>query len=218
VSQSCASVLQRECFPWASIGVIPNAIQAKPAAALPTSVQPEWRHASMVIGFIGEIHPRKGLDVLLASLARLPHGFNLVLIGNGSENYTRHLKGIVHDMELTEHVFFLGFRENGSELLQHCDVVVLPSIAYESFGMVLLEAMYWKKPVICSDFGGMKEVVVHEQTGLIVPAGNADELGRALKYLFDNPETGVQWGHNGYRRLKKHYDIEMLAKRYCRLS
>lgn len=218
VSNSCAAILQQECFPWATVGVIPNAIRTRQSKSRSANKPPVWRHAPHVIGFIGELHPRKGLDVLMASLAGLPNTFNLVLVGNGSEAYTHHLKKLTRQMGLTAQVFFLGFREDAAEIIQYFDMVVLPSVAYESFGMVLLEAMYWRKPVICSDFGGMKEVVPHKRTGLVVPAGDADALSRAIQYLLDHPATAVRWGQAGYERLKKHYDINALANTYCRLS
>lgn len=218
VSNACASKIQRDCFPWSTVNVLPNAIQTPPAPSTAVSAPPPWRGADTVIGFVGELHPRKGLDVLFTALRRSAREFNLILIGNGEKAYTDALEARADNMRRPGHVFFLGFLENALEMIRHFDIVVLPSIAYESFGMVILEAMYWGKPVICSDLGGMKEVVRHEQTGLVVPAGDPDALQQAVEYLIDHPEARSRLGRSGYQRLIERYDIEALSKRYHALS
>lgn len=168
--------------------------------------------------FLGELHPRKGLDVLFDALSDFETEFNFVLYGSGTEEYTNHLEQKAKQFGYFDQTYFEGFQLEAPQMIQYSDVLVLPSIAYESFGMVLLEAMYWKKPVICSDFGGMKEVVQHKYTGLIVPAGDTHTLREAIQYILSHPEIAKQWGENGNERLKKLFDIRLIASQYQQLS
>ncbi len=219
VSRSCADALREERFPWTTFGVIPNGISTDPS---PKKMSHQkilsWKTNVPVIAFSGELHPRKGLDVLVESLAKLQGEFNVILYGNGEENYTDHLKQKVDRLGLTPCIRFEGYCEDAADKLRDCDLLVLPSVAYESFGMVLLEAMYWQKAVICSDIGGMKEIVQHEKTGLVVPAGDVEALREALQYMLDHPDKSKQWGINGYEHLKKCFDIRRTVEIYHQLS
>ena len=101
--------------------------------------------------------------------------------------------------------------------MQKIDLLVVPSVACESFGMVILEAMKYKKPVICSDFGGMKEVVENGKTGLVVPAGDILSLAKAIKKLLADADMRRQMGEAGYLRLNKLFTSEKMTAQYYEL-
>ena len=94
------------------------------------------------------------------------------------------------------------------------DVLVVPSIAFESFGMVILEAMKCKTPVICSDFGGMKEVVEDGVSGLVVTAGDDLSLANAITRMLSDAELRLKMGEAGYRRLNEFFTSEKMAAQY----
>lgn len=150
------------------------------------------------IGFVGELHPRKGVHIIFEALLHVKTKCNFLLVGNGASEYTDILKKMAKNSE--HPTFFLGYREDVSNLYSLMDVLVLPSVAFESFGMVILEAMSHGVPVICSDFSGMKEVVVNEETGLIVSAGNSIELSIAINRLLENSVIRKNMGINGLKR------------------
>ena len=218
VSKTCAESLEQQRFFNISIGVIYNGIEVDHTRNdLMTPSIPHWKTDVPSIIFVGEIHLRKGLNVLFDAIAGLNCKVNLVLYGGGDEAYLTQLRQKANKLGISEQVGFEGYHKDAAQMIQYCDLLVLPAVAYESFGMVLLEAMYWKKPVICSDHGGMKEIVIHKQTGLIVPAGDAGALRDAIQYILDNPTHAKQWGINGHRRLKEHFDIKLAVERYHQL-
>jgi len=219
VSRSCAKVLQEQRFGNTAVEVITNGFRVESLEdTRKINISPSWRTKKTVIFFVGDLLRSKGLDVLFDALIGLNEAFTLVLYGSGSEEFTNHLKQRAGHLKHNQQVYFEGYHPNASYMIKYCDLLVFPPIAEESFGMVLLEAMYWKKPVICSDFGGMKDIVQHEHTGLVVQAGNAEALQEAISYIINNPDLAKQWGVNGYERLKNRFDIRHVAEKYYRLS
>lgn len=219
VSMACAEYLEQRRFFDIPIEVIYNGIEVNHAMNnLTSSINLHWNTNVPSIIFIGEIHSRKGLNVLFDAIAGLNPKVNMILYGGGDKDYLEHLRQKADKLGIAEQVFFEGYYSYAAQMIQFCDLLVLPAVAYESFGMVLLEAMYWKKPVICSDYGGMKEIVIHKQTGLIVPTGDADALRDAIQYILDNPTHAKQWGINGYKRLKEHFDIKLAVAKYHQLT
>ena len=80
--------------------------------------------------------------------------------------------------------------------------------------MVILEAMKFRKPVICSDVGGMKEVVEDGVTGLVVPACDEPALAQAITKLLENPDMRSKMGEAGYHRLNDLFTSEVMAAQY----
>jgi glycosyltransferase involved in cell wall biosynthesis len=92
------------------------------------------------------------------------------------------------------------------------DLVVMPSLR-ESFGIVALEAMAMKVPVIASRIGGLAEIVVNEKTGFLVPPGDADALAEAIRTLTENPEMRRNMGEAGRQRVAEVFSIESTIRR-----
>ena len=134
--------------------------------------------------------------------------------------------GLVRHQELAElnvelcvesrHFALPAVRRSGlvDAFMQKIDILVVPSIAYESFGMVILEAMKHKKAVICSDFGGMKEVVETGVTGLVVPAGDDLALANAISILLSDGDLRYRMGSAGYERFNELFTSEKMAFQY----
>lgn len=199
------------------LDVIYNGIPAKdPAsAAVERKCPPAWNKEYPAVGFVGELHPRKGVHVLMEAFKGIDFPAELVLIGNGDQGYTETLKSMASDSKYPVH--FLGFRNDVSALYAHIDILVLPSLDFESFGMVIVEAMRASVPVICSDFGGMKEVVQDGETGMVVPAGSVQALTNALNRLLEDPDWREILGRNGFARLRSHFSVERMVKGYFAL-
>jgi glycogen synthase len=123
------------------------------------------------------------------------------------------LLNIVREMGLEHKVLFQGFMDEKSLLrLQKCaDVSVVPSL-FEPFGIVALEAMAAKSPVIVSDTGGMSEIVEHDVTGVKVYPNNPDSLAWGInKVLLDDKFR--QWiRENAYRVVQEKYGWDKIAQ------
>jgi len=175
----------------------------------------EWTPSGVTVGFVGAIYPYKGLHVLLDAFRLVEVPCELALLGPADRRYLRFLQ--LQAEVCANKVSFLGFHEDVEAFMQRIDVLVVPSIALESFSMVILEAMKHRKPVICSSFGGMKEVVEDGVTGLVVPAGDKAALADAMKTVLADRNMRVAMGEAGYHRLKKLFTAERMAAQYEQL-
>jgi len=154
-----------------------------PAAALREEVRRAWGAASqdLVLCTAAVLEPRKGHDVLLRAVAqlwrdRLP--VRWVIAGDGTLRAP--LQAQVHAAGLTECVRFTGFSTDVPRLLAGADVFVLPS-RHEGLGIAAIEAMAAQLPVVASRVGGLPEIVVDGETGLLVPVGDVGALAAAIQ-------------------------------------
>jgi glycosyltransferase involved in cell wall biosynthesis len=144
------------------------------------------------LGYIGQIAPHKGIDVLLRALKRyskLHPGSVLKIYGDLSRvpNYVQRLKRLVEERKTVE---FCGSfaNERVYEILRDIDVLVVPSLWYENSPNVILEAFASGTPVIASNLGGMTELVENGVNGLLFRRGDDKDLYRQLRKLIDEPE------------------------------
>ena len=171
--------------------------------------------------FVGRLEPRKGVDVLLACapdlLAR--HGdLEITIAGDDSvptldgSTMREHFERTA-PVEVASRVRFLGPVDDDAllSLYARCAVVVVPS-RYESFGLMLLEAMMFAKPVVAADVGGMREIVVEGETGYLVPAGDPAALRAALEALLADPGLRDRLGAAGRRRYEEQYSQEQMVR------
>jgi glycosyltransferase involved in cell wall biosynthesis len=149
---------------------------------------------------VGRLIPVKGHLVLLRALAqaraRVP-GLVLELAGQGPLEPA--LKSYVRELGLSDAVRFLGFVSPVQTAIENAAIVVVPSLG-EGFGMVALEAMERSRPVIASAVGGLPEIVVDGETGLVVPPGDAEALAEAMVALASDLRRAAAMGEAGRRR------------------
>ncbi len=215
VSKACASVHEKTRHFGVQIKHIYNGLSIRQNIERASdSERPEWWGDRPVIMFLGSLQPRKGLHILIRAMAQMKIDATLVVYGSGDEEYTRFLKEQAADLSIGDRVRFQGYDENAAFKLHYADVLVLPSIQYESFGMVILEAMLRRKPVVCSDYGGMKEVVQDGVTGIVTPAGHPKSIADALDKILGNKEQAHKMGEAGYHRLLEKFDIAQTVRAY----
>ncbi|MFQ5647675.1 MAG: glycosyltransferase family 4 protein [Candidatus Aenigmatarchaeota archaeon] len=202
---------------------IHNGISTKKKEDLPPSKR--YQHLGIskrgkVIGFIGVLEERKGLLYLAKALPYVLKKFpntKLIIIGKGDEEYLAKLKGLCESLGIEKNVIFTGHVPNALQFMECFNVLVLPSIKYESFGLVILEAMLYKKPVIVTSSGGMKEVVIDKKTGFIINPRDDKALADKISYMFANPDVSKKMGKAGYQRLINKFTIETMVNKYYEL-
>lgn len=176
------------------------------------------RQCQPVIGFAGQIIPRKGLDVLIHSLPlvlqRVP-GALLKVVGcapPGEEEYEQECRALVQSLNLESHVEFIGYSRHIAQWMKRFDVFVLPTRA-EAFGIVNIEAMAAGCPVVATDVGGIPEIITGPDVGTIVPV---DEVGAVaagiVRYLTDR-DLANRVGANARARVKAHFGVETMLQR-----
>lgn len=146
--------------------------------------------AAPLIGSFSRLARWKGQHVILEALVRLPET-HLVLVGAplfGEESYAEELQQRVQALGLADRVHFLGFRKDIATLMAGVDVVIHSSTSPEPFGRVIVEAMLVGRPVIASAAGGVRELIAHNENGLLTEPGDARGLSDIIEWLQRNPQ------------------------------
>lgn len=168
----------------------------------------------LVIALIGRINSWKGQSILLESfveLSKIHTNIKLVFIGSAPPNQDHLIKYLnkqIDDFKIDKKVTIIPFQENIADFWQSIDIAVVPSIEPEPFGLVAVEAMLAKKPVVASNHGGLSEIVVDNKTGFLIQPKNINELVDALKKLIVDDEIRKSLGENGYERALKEFSVK----------
>ena len=197
------------------VDVIPYTIALPPAAP-----NAQHTHEPRVL-FVGRLVERKGVDVLLravSSLADLPM-LQVVIVGDGPER--PRLTAIARELGLQDRVEFVGRASDERLRAEYASasMFVLPAIVdargdTEGLGVVLLEAMNSRIPVIASDAGGIVDIVEHDTTGLLVPPGDAGALAAAIRTLATDQARAQELGEAGHRRLGERFSWDSIVDRW----
>lgn len=216
VSDALKQVLEEEVFDR-KLKRVYNGLPIDPTIDQPRNVDKLlWKpKEKKVVGFIGSLTPPKAPHTLVEAFRFVTSKSELALLGPGDPIYIKYLKDI--SSEYKNPVSFLGFHNNVNQFLEQVDLLVVPSSHFESFGMVILESMRMKKPVVCTDFGGMKEVVVNGETGFVVPSKNIKAMGMAIDRLLRNPNLGKKMGLAGYNHFVKKFTSSKMNSEYEKL-
>ena len=170
--------------PGRTIGVMFDRTSARTALAEYT---PELSAANSRkytwIGTVAELHPVKQLDILINSLLHVSSDtrpLRCLIIGEGNERQA--LEACIRAHGLESQVFLLGHVPDAARFLHALDIFVLPSRS-EAYGYAVHEAGLARLPVVASDVGGIRDIITHKQTGLLVPSGDATALALALQQI-----------------------------------
>jgi glycosyltransferase involved in cell wall biosynthesis len=210
--------------------LVERAVAISPAVAIPSAVDPAalvaavGREQTRSLGGVAADTPlllclaalfhRKGLDVLLDALARLPETTpraQLWIAGDGPERAA--LERRAEDLGLADRVRFLGPRSDAADLLAACDLFVLPS-RLEGLGVAALEAMAAARPVVASRVGGLAEAVVEGRTGLLVPPDDPAALCAALGRVLEDEALRARLGAAGPGRVAEGFLAEQMVSAY----
>ena len=168
-----------------------------------------------VLGMVSRLSAHKDHTTLLKSLAAInresQRPAKLLLVGGGE--LEDDLKELAASLGVAEQTIFLGDRRDVPELLAAMDIFVL-STTTEGVSLTLLEAMAAGLPVVASQVGGTPEVVVPDQTGLLVPAGDEAALTRALADLLGDPARAVRMGQKGLKRVEDQFSLKAMTQSY----
>ena len=172
-----------------------------------------WPTEAPTIVFVGRHEERKGLGVLIAALAHMPRHVRVWVAGDGPE--TRRLQA---EAAGDPRVQWLGrlSEEEKARRMRGADVMCAPSLHGESFGMVLLEGMAARTPIVASDLPGYRNVARHGREALLVPPGDPVALGRALTRVLHEPATAAALVAGGEVRADS-FAMDRLGERYVEL-
>lgn len=186
-----------------------------PGARETTDAERLWGRTGLRVLSIGRLTYYKGHDILIQAMGMLPDA-RAIIVGTGDQ--ASRLNALIRKYGLQDKVTLWGDATPAAlaALLASCDVFCLPSIERtEAFGLVLLEAMHFAKPLVVSDIPGSGTgwVVRQGGNGLLTNPGDASSVASALRQLGENPARRVALGRQGQEALETSFGIDAIAER-----
>jgi N-acetyl-alpha-D-glucosaminyl L-malate synthase BshA len=213
VSQWLADETQREFQLDKPVHTIYNFIDGAKFTTTPTSRCHLAQGEEKIIMHISNFRPVKRVtDVVRAFKKMLDHvNARLVLVGEGPEKLSA--AGVAKQLGIADRVKYLGNFENIESLLPCADLIFQPS-EHESFGLVPLEAMACKVPVLATASGGITEVVVHGETGYLTEVGDIEAMARYGVEILSNPEKAAAMGRAGREHAIATFSQDKIVPQY----
>lgn len=168
----------------------------------------------IIIALVGRINSWKGQQLLLSAfnaLSKTNQNSKLVYLGSAPPNqeiFEIDLKNKIKEFGLQERVVIIPFQNEITKFWNSIDIAVVPSTEPEPFGMVVIEAMLAKKPVVASNHGGPTEIVVDNSTGYLFEPNNHESLAEALEKLIHDKQQRTTFGENGYERVLEKFSLK----------
>ena len=163
---------------------------------------------------------RKGHGYLLQAFQTVVKDFNdvqLQIYGHGLPHEKKQVSDEVIRLHLEESVVLGGFTPQTDSLLAGASVLVVPSQAYESFGLTIVEAMAFGIPVVTTDVGGMPEVLGDSKAGYVCSKDNSMEFADAIKKILGDPTLASELGRNGRLAFERRFMAPVMAQQYAQL-
>lgn len=161
----------------------------------------------------GRLDPEKGIDTLMDAVEKLKKDqnvrpFKLVLIGRGSQEYTRHLQDLISKKQLQDVVRLAGFRHPVLPYVATADFGILASTVQEGCPLSPQEYMSQGRPVVATDNGGQREYIVSGINGVLVPPCDSKKLAEAMAQMINDPEKRGEMGRKAKEDFFDHMDYE----------
>ena len=205
-------------LPKDKLVMVPNGVDAEAYAKIGNDDLGRFRGKfalpeEKIVLFVGRLVHEKGVHVLVNAVPKVLEKVNakFIIVGNGYMK--EQLSNIVKNMGFAHKVMFTGFVDDETlKKLQKCaDVSVVPSL-FEPFGIVAIEAMAAKSPVVVSDTGGLSEIVEHNVTGVKVYADNPESLAWGITKVLTDDSYANWLRNNAYKRIQEKYNWNKIAQ------
>jgi glycosyltransferase involved in cell wall biosynthesis len=204
-SHALARFLAARGFPADRLHVIPNAMTV-------SRLHPRERGDALVVGTAAVLEARKGVDLLIDACARAGTELRLEVFGDGPRARELEAQAVTARVDARFH----GHVDNAASRFGELDLFVLPSWG-ENFPMAILEAMSWAVPVVATRVGGVPEMVVEGETGLLVEPGDRDALAAAIGRVAADPALAARLGAAGAARIASEFESSAVARRMADL-
>lgn len=161
---------------------------------------------------VGRIEEVKGHQYLLKAMPDIIKVFpdiRLLVIGNGTQK--EQLIQLAKDTGITNNILFLDYQSDPYPFIAHSDIMVMTSM-FESFGLVLIEAFALKVPVVAFDVPAGNEIIINNETGLLVPVYDSKCLAEKIIQLLQNPAERERLSLNAYNNYISYYNSSRMIK------
>lgn len=166
------------------------------------------KHDTFCIGYAGRIDPSKGIIDLILALENLKYNScRLIIAGDDNVQYAATLKALAKEKGIDNKIDWIGFQNDMSEFYGMIDVLVMPSVIKEAFGMVICESMLQGIPVIATNSGAQAEIIENNVDGYIVNANSPNELADVLTEMMLNRENVYRMGQLGKAKVLEKFQM-----------
>jgi glycosyltransferase involved in cell wall biosynthesis len=166
-----------------------------------------------LITTVCRLYKPRDFDTLLHSLQKVTDVYPaacLLIVGDGP--YRPQVEALISRLDLASNVTLAGFRRDIPQILAVSNIFVLSTALWEGLPLTILEAMASGLPVVASDVGGIREAVVHQETGILVPPKSSVALFEALLELLLDRQKAMAMGQRGRKRVEKFFTLERMAQ------
>lgn len=172
----------------------------------------EFKKSSPQLIIAGRLAKIKGHAYLFDAMPKIIEQFpdvHLLVMGEGAEHENLDKKATL--LGIQNNISFIGFKNDPYSYIEKSDLIVLPSL-YEPFGLVYIESFALKTPVVAFDVKACNEIIVNNETGILVPVKDSDGLANSIIYLLKNPGELERLAQNGYNQYLTYYNTERMIK------
>jgi glycosyltransferase involved in cell wall biosynthesis len=219
-SDAEAAELERFHFALPRIHMVPNGVTADPGqdapGELPQAISEVFATGRPVVLCLGRISWKKGLDRLIAAIARVPTVI-LLIVGNDDEGYTGKLREFARKDGVLDRTVIAGpvFGPAKAQLYQRASLLALASYS-ENFGNVVLEAMIEGCPVVVTPEVGAATIVEASGGGVVVQ-GSPEAFGDAIQKLIADPVLRAEMGNRARQELQANYSWDAVAAQFAQV-
>ncbi len=172
-----------------------------------------------LVGIIANINPIKGYEYFFTAAKLIKeafHGVKFLVVGKRLDTQQKYWQKLHHlnaKLHIEDDIILAGYRTDIPEILNSLDVFVLTSLS-EASPTVIMEAMACARPVVATKVGGVPELVIDKETGILVPPGDPKAISEAVLYLLNHPEEAMEMGLKGRQRVIDHFDLTICSQKH----
>ncbi len=170
-----------------------------------------------IIGIIARLDKVKDHETFLKAAKILVENNNngmFLIAGDGNDK--KNLISLAKDLNINDNVHFIGFVDDPFSFFNAIDINTLTSLS-ESFPYAVLEGALMKKPIVSTDVGGLKELVIDGETGYLIEVGDYVCLADRIKILMDDKEKMLKMGENIYEKVKNEFSSDFMAEEHVKI-
>lgn len=206
-SKVSAEFLKKEGVEENRIRIIPHGTDIPTTDKIKST--PEFLHDKFTVGYLGKYGPDKGLKYLIQAWSKLDYKDSALLFGG---KYSKDLEPFIKKFSTGGIFRLLGWIENIETFYNMCSIYVQPSVT-EAFGIEILEAMSYGKPVIASDGAGASELIENGKNGFVTSKRDWWSIADKIAALKSHPEELIQMGKNA-RKIAEEYSWDKIKGKY----
>jgi len=167
---------------------------------------------------VASLVENKGHKTMLDALSKILKNHNNVklnIVGDGP--LRSELSNYAKKLAIDDHTEFHGIVRNIQNIIENCDIIVLPTVKREGLGMAIIEGMCLAKPIVASNIGGIPELVENGVNGYLVPPGDSNSLTEKIEILINNKELLNQMGIEGEKKFRQKFTASTMIKKIDKL-